>query len=1343
MASANSRQQRRPHACRRIPIITVLLACIVLGLHNIFQFHWQASHNNENDQESFGILLALRQGMIPAAAVERLLPVQQQQQQRLHLSSDNPAAALVPFDLSVNQLQVIDYWNGGLPKDSVPATAEDFLPIVLKDDIHLRFRLRGRPGASHQAIADISAYQIIAHQAHSSSSLNIIWDSGKVQVASMPRSIPWGGPTLKIGSIIQWNVLVWDLDGVGPAISSVPSKFGVGPSQDKDWTAQWITHPTDLATLQGTSRDLEHTVSDKDCRRWKKRLSLPLARAQFFISKEQHDANNDSPIVSALLVVGGLGSFRATLNGRPLSSSSILDPPLTDYAQRVSYRGFDITQSLLLRKSGANHVLGISLGAGYWDHRPLNGDLVHFGLLPRGPLTAIAEIHCTHQDGSVTVVVPSNNNNNNKNGTDDGVWQMAKGPIQESNIFTGETIDLGFWKDIQGWDSPRTGNDKGGTSSLSWVTPALYQSDMTPKTWRHAIQAFAVDRVKEKVSNVAPIGKLVPMESPPVLPIHRIAPESTIDLGKGRWLLDFGKAMSGVLRFENGLPTPMTKQRSQDYPRGHFLPSMAPGEYITVVYGDSLEMETGDINLVLTAGMGLHNGGPRGTLSKPNDTDARAGPCFPPEDGKILTQRDVFFLSSSNSTTSAKAKAKGLGGSFADARQPHFVYHGFRFAEVCCTELPPTQVYAIQYRSAFAEWGSFDSSNVVLNGAYEMTKNAFDSNMLGIQSDCPHRERLQYGGDIVSSSNSAMHFYDLSAFYAKVVTDFTDAQYDNGAYTVTSLFQDILSDRAIARKGSGETIWASVAPVLSVRHMNHYGDTKFLERFFNHHVNWLKFLNENWKEGIRAAYGKYGTDLASYDGGGDAGLGDWLGIDEKDTWLTHHAYYMASARSVAYVAQKLADSDAQNWMNESVSSMGNAALDKANKIKDTVVKAYMKDDGTFRHKKGAVMSPGPEMGLFARMVDGEKRCDVLESWLQHIGSGDLRIWPGDEEKLFHKHLAKPEFNEMIDAKLMTAEGEVMRTNRRNTHEGIFSLRFTLKALSDMGFHNIALSKASGIDMPSFGYMLSFNATTLWETWWRSEDMFSRNHPMYGAVAEWLSSSVAGVGLAPTTVGGEELLFWPRIPTSTSTLKYASATQGTKRGEASIAWKFLSLPDHDDDYDAEVMVHIRILVPPASKATLRLSLNDPQAAATILHTETLPNLRIAKSRAEATCLQRREARQGFPFNWEYSADKKEWSKVHRGKAIGTPCESYLFGDIINAASWSPPLNLSGPYISRKHHELLETLLQPGLYDIIIPHWKLEKEIPDKPGYSDYKGSMGPYCSDPTTFDWDVNDAEHII
>jgi hypothetical protein len=76
------------------------------------------------------------------------------------------------------------------------------------------------------------------------------------------------------------------------------------------------------------------------------------------------DTQEDDGIATALLVVSGLGSFRASFDGKPLSSSGPLDPPLTDFAQRVSYRGFDVTPYLTGDGAKIPHVVGISMGSG-------------------------------------------------------------------------------------------------------------------------------------------------------------------------------------------------------------------------------------------------------------------------------------------------------------------------------------------------------------------------------------------------------------------------------------------------------------------------------------------------------------------------------------------------------------------------------------------------------------------------------------------------------------------------------------------------------------------------------------------------------------------------------------------------------------------------------------------------------------------------------------------------------------------------------------------------------------------------------------------------------------------
>ena len=105
---------------------------------------------------------------------------------------------------------------------------------------------------------------------------------------------------------------------------------------------------------------------------------------------------------------------------------------MTDFTQRVSYRGYDVTKHFKHKQT--SHVVGITLGSGWWDGRPLSGGLIKFNFLPQGPLTTIAQLHLTFDDGSTVIKIPS--------GTS-GDWQMAKGFLRDSDLFTGDTIDLG------------------------------------------------------------------------------------------------------------------------------------------------------------------------------------------------------------------------------------------------------------------------------------------------------------------------------------------------------------------------------------------------------------------------------------------------------------------------------------------------------------------------------------------------------------------------------------------------------------------------------------------------------------------------------------------------------------------------------------------------------------------------------------------------------------------------------------------------------------------------------------------------------------------------------------
>eukprot|EP00804_Cyclotella_cryptica_P003648 CCRYP_002212-RD/>CCRYP_002212-RD protein AED:0.38 eAED:0.38 QI:0/0.4/0.16/0.83/0.4/0.16/6/0/804 len=788
------------------------------------------------------------------------------------------------------------------------------------------------------------------------------------------------------------------------------------------------------------------------------------------------------------------------------------------------------------------------MGSGWWDHRPiLTKSIVKFDLLPRGPTTVMAQLFLSTAKGKMHVVLPT------QDGEDgDDMWQVSRGHIRESDLFTGEIVDLGIMIEMDGWDTIQSWTNAVDSSMLEpnrWIPPSLYETDQSLQ-------------YRDPKFFASPIGRLVPSEIPPLLPMERISPDEVHNLGSGRWLFDFGKAFSGMLHFDEGIPHPIVPD---DYPRGHgFKAASENGDsFITVIYGESLEMSTGDINRVLVAGLGLHDGGPR-HVSNPKTTDV---PCFPPDHDGILSQRDVFVISKEKEISSRIAREL--------FRQPHFTTHAFRFAEVCCTKDPPAGVHALLYRTAVPNWGSFSSSNVLLNGGYELVKNAMVSNMLSVQSDCPHREKLPYGGDLVANSPAALHFFDMSAFYKKTVLDWLDSQWDNGAYTETSMWQD-LNDYAGIGRGAGETVWASAPPVLTVRYFQHYDDVDFLRISLPSHIRWLDFLNREFNAGMKEK--GFANDLKGYQGDG-SGLGDWLALRDRDTWLTHTAFYMASARAVAYISRELGDKDMQQ-----------KAFAKAEDIRSRISRLYLKNGkDTFDFPEGnSYATPGPEMSLFSRIVPGEKRCVVLKNYFKRSGSR----WPGDEEKLFLQELKnKTYIHDMLEKGELIEEDDTYWmgwSQWQGFNEGIFGIRYSLKTLSDMGFHNIALRKASGFGFGTPEYMLRHNATSLWETWWRSEDLYSRNHPMLGALAEWMSSSVAGVALHPTTTGGRRVLFWPRFPKSAGMIQHASATQGTQIGDFAIAWRFENLPSDKSLYNAaSVKIRIRFLIPPGGEAILRL------------------------------------------------------------------------------------------------------------------------------------------------------------
>ena len=91
--------------------------------------------------------------------------------------------------------------------------------------------------------------------------------------------------------------------------------------------------------------------------------------------------------------------------------------------------------------------------------------------------------------------------------------------------------------------------------------------------------------------------------------------------------------------------------------------------------------------------------------------------------------------------------------------------------------------------------------------------------------------------------------------------------------------------------------------------------------------------------------------------------------------------------------------------------------------------------------------------------------------------------------------------------------------------GIFGVPAVLEVLRLNNRNDIAYEMVTKKDFPGWGHMLESGATTLWETWRYSDNVFSQNHPMFGSVGEWMYQSLGGI--TPAAPGFSKIMIKPQ------------------------------------------------------------------------------------------------------------------------------------------------------------------------------------------------------------------------
>lgn len=356
--------------------------------------------------------------------------------------------------------------------------------------------------------------------------------------------------------------------------------------------------------------------------------------------------------------------------------------------------------------------------------------------------------------------------------------------------------------------------------------------------WPHAVGA------------TEPVGPLVAQMAPPIRVCRVLKPVKLTEPKPGVFIFDLGQNFAGWVRLRV---------------RGE------AGTSVTMRYGELLYPD-GTLNCMTSACTQIKDGHIDGGPGAPRDA----------------LQTDTYIL-------------KGGG---PEEYCPRFTWHGFRYVEVTGYPGRPTleAVEGLQLHSAVEEAGSFRCSNELLNRIQSLCMWAQLSNMFSVQSDCPHRERLGYGGDIVAASEMALMNLDMAAFYTKAVRDLQDAARPNGGMTETSPFVGI-ADRGLGGD-SGPIGWGTAYPLLQWQLYQYHGDKRLMEEQYPTTKRWMEFLQSKAKDNCI-----------------DVCISDHESVVQKPEALTATAFYYYNAWMASRIARTLgrnADADQYERLAEQI-----------------------------------------------------------------------------------------------------------------------------------------------------------------------------------------------------------------------------------------------------------------------------------------------------------------------------------------------------------------------------------------------------------------------------------------
>jgi len=485
---------------------------------------------------------------------------------------------------------------------------------------------------------------------------------------------------------------------------------------------------------------------------------------------------------------------------------------------------------------------------------------------------------------------------------------------------------------------------------------------------------------------------------------------------------------------------------------------------------------------------------------------------------EVLDQQGNFYTKNLR-----EARAEDIyifKGDGIETYEPRFTFHGFRYIKISGYEgdISLNDLQGRVVHTDMTESGEFECSDELVNRLQKNIQWGLRGNFLDVPTDCPQRdERLGWTGDAQVFASTACFNMDTSAFYRKWMKDFIVDQKPDGS--VPWVVPNVVEDGGGTgwSDGFGATGWADAAVIIPWTVYMFYGDKRILSEQYESMKAWEEYM-------IRES----GDDCIFNTG---FHFGDWLSFAE---------YYSYNSNAPDY---------------------GYAG---AHTDKELIATAYFYYTTSLMVKIADVLQNNKDAEKYQKLLPRIKEAFQREFLTK---SGRLSSHTQTAYTLALSFGLLPEDMIAIAAKRLA--NDVNYFGHLTT--GFLGTPLICMALTDNRYPDIAFKLLFNKKYPSWLYPVTLGATTIWERWdgikpdgsFQTVGMNSFNHYAYGAVGNWLYTSVAGINRDENYPGYKRIIIKPHL---TNKLSYAKASYLSPYGRIMSHW---------ESDGKEVLLHLEI------------------------------------------------------------------------------------------------------------------------------------------------------------------------